>query len=258
MAERNLEDLVNTWLRNNEADEDLIQILRNNGFNSKLSLENLNLESPESSSVLSQLNYGQTCFLRGLVRKLQVDSPYSPAVKTANSIAKCSGSLKEKLGKLFHHSTNVAVESPSSSQFRGSSSQFIPSHQSVGSKRKGKGHQIVSSKKKVKQTKIKVIALPEFSNSTPTGVNRDKYTHHMWFSNSASDTEIKQQIMNETGWTSIDDVHYLYAQGRNLRVASLSDVENAECWDLDTLKALMGSGGLYVTCIEDDLSVSLS
>ena len=47
-------------------------------------------------------------------------------------------------------------------------------------------------------------------------------------------------------WCDPKIVQYLYAQGKNLRKADLSDVENAESWDLDTLRALMGSGALYV------------
>jgi len=43
-----------------------------------------------------------------------------------------------------------------------------------------------------------------------------------------------------------DGFGFLYAQGKNLRPASLSDVENSECWDFDTVRALMGSGALYV------------
>ena len=48
------------------------------------------------------------------------------------------------------------------------------------------------------------------------------------------------------GWPNPKSVDFLYAQGKNLRKAELRDVENAEPWDLDALRALMGSGALYV------------
>ena len=48
------------------------------------------------------------------------------------------------------------------------------------------------------------------------------------------------------GWRDPKIVQYLYAQGKKLRKAELRDVEDAETWDLDTLRALMGAGALYV------------
>ena len=51
------------------------------------------------------------------------------------------------------------------------------------------------------------------------------------------------EIADLLGWRDPKIAQYLYTQGRNLRKAELRDVENAESWDLDTLRALVG---LYV------------
>ena len=40
---------------------------------------------------------------------------------------------------------------------------------------------------------------------------------------------------------------YNIVSGRHLRPATLNDVENATSWDVDSLRALMGSGCLYVS-----------
>ena len=50
---------------------------------------------------------------------------------------------------------------------------------------------------------------------------------------------------DELGWQNSNpkSIEYL---GKNLRKAVLSDIENAESWDVDTWRALMGSGALYV------------
>ena len=59
----------------------------------------------------------------------------------------------------------------------------------------------------------------------------------------ASEEDIRLKINQAFGW---NDTEFLYAQGKNLRQASLCDVENSETWDFETVRALMGSGALYV------------
>ena len=73
---------------------------------------------------------------------------------------------------------------------------------------------------------------------------------------------MKEKLIHELGWHESKNIQYLYAQGKNLRIAQLCDVENAESWDLETLRVLMGSGALYVLKGEpekkfDSKSVSL-
>lgn len=83
-----------------------------------------------------------------------------------------------------------------------------------------------------------------------TGALRDKMTHFIWLNCDASEGDVKEVIMNEVGCSRVT---YLYAQGKNLRFAKLSDIEHAENWDVETIKALMGSGSLYVTYKVDDV-----
>ena len=99
---------------------------------------------------------------------------------------------------------------------------------------------------KVKQMMLKIIALPKMSKRTPTGTYHDQLTHRMWINMDASEEETREKIANLLGWRDLKMVQYLYAQGKNLRKAELRDVKNAETWDLDTLRALMGAGSLYV------------
>ena len=251
------QDDFEDWIKKNGADEALIGILKENGFCSKLSLENLDLDSAESSHLLSLLNYGQTCLLRGLVRNLQVDSPYATAASKVATVVNKSNvavSLKEKIGKLFHQQGPSGSGTGSQLSQAASAESFDPHTPLRGKKRKSNSGK-APMKKKVKQTKIKIVALSQFSKHTPAGSNRDKLTYDLWINNNASQLDVKQQIIREVGWESVDNVFYLYAQGRNLRPAHLDD---ATSWDLESLKALMGSGALYVCYRDDNSTVDVS
>ena len=59
-----------SWFFDNGGDEDLLDLLKSNGFYSKLSLANLDLTSPDAVTLMDSINYGQKCLLRGLVSKL--------------------------------------------------------------------------------------------------------------------------------------------------------------------------------------------
>ena len=238
------------WVRDNGGDDELIELLKANGFTSKLSLGNVDFKSPDASLFVDLLNYGQKCLLQGLVKLLNKPEsagekgPYSTGASKAAALstASKSSSLKEKIGKMFHLDTGS----------RSSDFQPTPSYPKVkksGTKRaapisggRGKG----PMKKKVKQMKLKIVGLPKMSKHTPTGTYRDQLTHYVWINLDASEEEAKEKIVDVLGWRYSRNIQYLYAQGKNLRKAMLSDVENAESWDLDTLRALMGSGALYV------------
>ena len=97
--------------------------------------------------------------------------------------------------------------------------------------------------------RIKIIALPKMMRHTPTAANRARLTYHVWLNRNASE-EVREKIADEIGWTDGENMKFLYAQGKNLREAELSDIENADCWDMETLRALMGTGALSV-CNED-------
>lgn len=94
--------------------------------------------------------------------------------------------------------------------------------------------------------RFKIFSLPRMLKHTPTGLHRNQLTHHVWINVDASEEEARKSIADELGWQNPKSIEYLYAQGKNLRKSVLSDIENAESWDVDTLRALMGSGALYV------------
>lgn len=241
------------WIVSNGGDADIVEKLRSNGFTSKLSLSNLDFSSPDASQFIQSLNVGQKCLVQGLVKLLNPDAerkvlpnvsnPYAAGSSKASSLSDSTSSgsctIKSKIGKLFNFGGRGGGESSS-----GISAEFKPT-QSIRGKRpfasggKGKG----PMKKKISQIKVSVVALEAMRKTTPTGALRSQLSHSIWIGKSASEEEVQKQIVEELGCRTIS---FLYAQGKNLRQAQLSDVHNAESWDADTVRALMGSGALYV------------
>ena len=233
-----------SWFFDNGGDEDLLDLLKSNGFYSKLSLANLDLTSPDAVTLMDSINYGQKCLLRGLVSKLcsseKEKTPYSSGATTATALSNTSSSLKDKISKMFKFNGTL------SSDVTASSSKDVSQVEKRASKRKAPTSRKGPFKKKVKQMRIKIIALPKMMRHTPTAANRSRLTYHVWLNRNASEEEIREKIADEIGWTDGENMKFLYAQGKNLREAELSDIENADCWDMDTLRALMGRGALYV------------
>lgn len=73
---------------------------------------------------------------------------------------------------------------------------------------------------------------------------------------SAPEKEVISKIKALFSWGPSYRVKFYNASGRQLREATLRDVENAESWDCAAVLALMGSGSLYVC--KDNLNVSSS
>ena len=127
---------------------------------------------------------------------------------------------------------------------------------------KGKGSCSKPAKKKVREQKLKVVALPKVTSYTPPRYQREKYTKDVWVRVTALDKEVERKIQEAFGWKSSEIPQYMYAQGKNLRVATLSDVDGAESWDFESVRALMGGGSLYivkqVSCVSSSDSDSIS
>ena len=104
----------------------------------------------------------------------------------------------------------------------------------------------------VKEIRLKIVGLPWRRTSVPIGMDREKYQKILWLRDSASESDVKNKIRELFDWNSKDDIEFMYASGRHLRPATLQDVENATSWDFGTIRALMGSGCLYVT--KNDIS----
>ena len=104
----------------------------------------------------------------------------------------------------------------------------------------GKGKQ--PAKRKVKEFRLKVVALPRMMSLIPAPSERR--VHEVWVRATASGDEVSGKIQSVLGWK--EKPQYLYAQGKNIRPASLSDVEGADSWEVQSIRALMGTGCLYV------------
>ncbi len=51
----------------------------------------------------------------------------------------------------------------------------------------------------------------------------------------------KEKIKEIFDWSDTVGLQYMYASGQHLRKATFKDVENAESWDVSTVRALMGN-----------------
>ena len=104
---------------------------------------------------------------------------------------------------------------------------------------------------KVKKVILKVVRLPWLRTNTLIGAEHEKYLKKVWAQESFSADGLRNQITRELGWPADQYFQYMYANGRHLRVAKLSDVENSASWDCKTLRALMGNGSLYLCKVHD-------
>lgn len=250
MASATTTDSFDEWVQANGGDEELLLILKENGFTSKLSLKHLDLNAEEAANFRSRLNYGQVCLLKGLVRLLtpeSYDGCSSKAITVGNKVNSAKPTLREKLGRIMFPSHNS----------QSTSTEFVPTCTATPTFTNKKAPKRKSSasttkpKKKIKQVKLRVVALRHMTKYTPSRESRESMTYYVWLNCNASAAEVKENIAREVG-VDKDSIVYLYAQGKNLRCASLEDIENADCWDVGTIRALMGSGSLYITCNSGD------
>lgn len=113
------------WIMENGGGVELLDVLKKNGFSSKLSLRKMDFDCPESQEMLKALPYGKRCLLKALLEDLlkeDVESPqpvigtgsgrYSTGatraaslVVSGNSTSNLQTNIKDKIGKLFHFHT---------------------------------------------------------------------------------------------------------------------------------------------------------
>lgn len=204
---------------------------------------NLCLDSNDCEELLSQLNYGQRCLLQGLIsdckapaKKEEVYKEGTQYAKHAVQFSKEKG-LRTTLNELF----NKKIPPSQPVTDKAGPSHYQPK------KRKGKYPLKGPVKKKVKEHRLRVVGLRKFCNKTPTGAMRDSLTKNIWIRENANEEEVQGRIREAFNWGDEYKVQFMYANGRNLRQATLQDVENCEgSWDGETVRALMGSGCLYV------------
>ncbi len=196
---------------------------------------------------MQSMNCGQKCLLRGLVRaacssKDDTDNAYKAATSKASEAVAKSRNLRATLGKLF----NRKVESDDLND-AGSSSDFQPSPQLRKRSSKGKYPMKGPVKRKVKEYSLKVVGFKYLPTSTPAGALKESMTKTIWAREGSNAEVMEDKIKEAFGWSKSYKLKFMYSSGRHLRPANLRDVENSDSWDLPTIKALMGSGRLYVT-----------
>ncbi len=62
------------WVLLNGGDTELVEVLKENGFSSKLSLKKMEFDCPEGEQLLRGLTYGKQCLLKALVEALHSES----------------------------------------------------------------------------------------------------------------------------------------------------------------------------------------
>ena len=202
---------------------------------------------------------------------------YGFGIGRARSLKGKTGTLKEKLHKVFNFNGRNSGESsklpnePSSEANTDDEFTPLPAYprkrkskcsESAVVSGKGKGSASKPVKRKVKEHKFKVVALPKATCSIPPRCQREKYTKDVWVRVTALQEEVERKIQETFGWKASEVPQYMYAQGKNLRVASLTDVVGAESWDFESVRALVGGGSLYivkqVSCVSSSDSDSIS
>ena len=252
------------WVKSNGGDEEFLSLLTECGFTSKLSLGFLDLDSDDGKRIQENMNYGQRCLLYGLIKLCpkavssprpseHVEDSYSSGVIKSQSLLSCTKKqgIKQKLGKLFNFEAKKPTAVDSEDEF-----QPLPVYKSLkGKGGKGKGVRneqgkcsktTSAPKRKVKEFRLRVIPMPSVKSCTPTGTPREYLLKDVWVRTTASEEEVFSKIQQQLGWKHREKPQYMYAQGRNLRLAVLSDVEGAESWDAEAVKVLMGCGFLYL------------
>ena len=199
------------------------------------------MDSNECEQLLAQLNYGQRCLLQGLIAACKApekeEDVYKEGMQQAMHAVKFpkDKGLRSTLGALFNKKLG-----PQSTDDAGLSG-------CQPNKRKGKYPMKGPVKKKVREHRFRVVGLKRICTKTPTGALRESLTKNIWICENANEEEVQGRIREAFNWGNEYKVQFMYANGRNLRLATLQDVENCEgSWDGETIKALMGSGCLYV------------
>ena len=81
-----------------------------------------------------------------------------------------------------------------------------------------------------------------YPGTTSTPINRAEKAKEIWIK-----AEVEEHIRAGLDGHQHSPLSiYNNAQGKCLRVEKLDDIENATSWDCETVKALMGSGFLYL------------
>ena len=97
-------------------------------------------------------------------------------------------------------------------------------------------------KRKIKEIRFRVVWVYPGTLTIP--LDRSTRTKEVWIRADVSADDVCRRIREERIWPDSQEFKYMYARGKNLRLAKLSDIENVDDWDCGTIKALVGSGCL--------------
>lgn len=203
------------------------------------------MDSTDCESLLSQMNCGHRCLLRGLISasKDQKRDVYKETLqKTKQAITK-GKDLRSTLGHLFNKKMSHHEDSDEAGPSR------VSPGTSQSHKIKGKGKYPAKGliKRKVKEYRLRVVGLTKMHSKTPVGTLRESMMKSVWIRENSFPDEVARKICEAFNWDYVTNtIQYMYANGRYLRKANLEDVENADSWDSEAIRVLMGSGCQYV------------
>ena len=186
---------------------------------------NLDVDAKDSEPLLS-LNCGQKCLLRGLIKAAKPNSASSGDAYTHSQAQ--AATIRNKISTLFRTPPSHGNEKGGSGGQGGSEDEFIPMPSFRAPKKR-------SSTGKQPQ---KYQAQSKGDPAESCWVKHTQEQHSVY--------ELTSKIKEVFNWSGAWELSYQYVNGRYMRPATLSDVENATSWDVETARALMGSGSLYV------------
>ncbi len=108
-----------SWVKEQGGTDEFISILREFGFNSRLSLSNLKLNQPDGEELLERFNCGQRCLLRGLVDlagSTVSSNSYSGCIRQVEKVKKKTElpAMRSKINQLFNFNSK-SKDSPAGS-----------------------------------------------------------------------------------------------------------------------------------------------
>ena len=207
------------------------------------------MDSEDCKSLIEQMNCGQRCSLRGLISasKDQKRDVYKESVQKTKTAITNGKNLRSTLGQLFNKDMSHQKTTDEAGPSQTGISPSCTTSQSHKIKNKGKYPTKGPIKRKVKEYRLRVVGLTKMCSKTPVGAMRDSKMKNVWVRENSFAEEVARKICETFNWNyDTSTVQYMYANGRYLHKANLEDVENADTWDSEAVRALMGCGCLYV------------
>ncbi|SMN12487.1 hypothetical protein SPBRAN_1142 [uncultured Candidatus Thioglobus sp.] len=158
------------WVKDQGGSDQFLIILKEFGFNSKLSLGNLKLDSPDGEELLQRFNAGQRCVLRGLIDlagSKPSSSNYAGCMKQVEKVRKKTElpAMRAKINQLFNFnkkSNSPAGPSNSGGNSGGNSDDdFMPqaSYRPLKKRKSSKGKETPGKRTQMKKVQYNVFII---------------------------------------------------------------------------------------------------